>query len=127
MEQYRMYIGGEFTESVSGRWMDSENPFSGEVWAKVAQGSAEDAGHAVQAAHQAFTHGPWSQLTASQRGLLMHKVGDLILRDARKLAEAEVRVSGRTINEVACSSASILIAFPEPARGSRPCSDSGCT
>ena len=51
MEQCRMYIGGEFTESVSDRWMDVENPFNGEVWAKVAQGSAEAAGRAVQAVH----------------------------------------------------------------------------
>ena len=74
MEQYRMYIGGEFSDSVSGRWMDSENPFSGEVWAKVVQGNAQDADRAVQVAHQAFTQGPWSQLTPSQRGLLLHKV-----------------------------------------------------
>ena len=100
MDKYKMYIGGEFSDSVSGRWMDSENPFSGDVWAKVAQGNAQDADRAVQVAHQAFTHGPWSQLTPSQRGLLLHKVGDLILRDARKLAEAEVRDSGRLIADM---------------------------
>ena len=100
MDQYRMYIGGESTPSASGRWMDSENPFSGEVWATVAQGNADDAGRAVQVAHRALTQGPWSQLTASQRGLLLHKVGDLILRDARKLAEAEVHDSGRLIADM---------------------------
>ncbi|NBQ89068.1 MAG: aldehyde dehydrogenase [Betaproteobacteria bacterium] len=100
MEHFRMFIDGESTESASGRWMDSENPFSCEVWAKVSQGNAEDAERAVQAAHRAFTQGPWSQLTASQRGLLLHKVGDLILRDARKLAEDEVRDSGRLIADM---------------------------
>ena len=88
-----MYIGGEFTESMSGRWMDRENPFSGKVWARVAQGSAEDAGRAVQAADQACTQGPWRQLTASQRGLLLHKMGDLILCEARndmRTAQEEV-------------------------------------
>ena len=52
MEQYRMCIGGNLTESAAGRWMDSKNPFSGKVWAKMAQGRAEDAGHAVQTIRQ---------------------------------------------------------------------------
>ncbi len=34
MEQIRMVINGESTVSMSGRWMDSENPFSGDVWAQ---------------------------------------------------------------------------------------------
>ena len=100
MEKYRMMIGAESVESASGRWMDSENPFSGQVWAQVTQGDAQDADRAVQVAHDAFRQGPWSQLTPSQRGLLLHKVGDLILRDARKLAEAEVRDSGRLIADM---------------------------
>lgn len=100
MEKYRMYIGGESSASASGRWMDSENPFSGQVWAQVAQGDARDADRAVQVAHQALGAGAWPQLTPSQRGLLLHKVGDLILRDARRLAEAEVRDSGRLIADM---------------------------
>ena len=87
MQKYRMYIEGSFVDATSGEWMTSENPYTGDTWAQVARGGAEDADRAVRAAHKAFTSGPWSQLTASQRGLLMHKVGDLLLRDARKLAE----------------------------------------
>ena len=100
MQRYTMYIGGEFTEAASGQWMDSENPFSGEVWAQVARGNTQDVERAVQAAHRAFSQGAWKDLTASQRGLLMHRVGDLILRDARKLAEAEVQDSGRLIADM---------------------------
>lgn len=95
-----MFINGEATASVTGRWMDSENPFSGLVWAQVAQGNADDADRAVQAAHQALTQGPWRTLTASQRGLLLHRLGDLILRDARQLAETEVRDCGRLIADM---------------------------
>jgi acyl-CoA reductase-like NAD-dependent aldehyde dehydrogenase len=98
MQRYPMYIDGAAVEPAQGRWMDSENPYTGEVWAQVAQGSAEDAALAVQAAHEAF--GAWNQLTPSARGLLLHKVGDLLLRDARKLAEAEVRDSGRLIGDM---------------------------
>lgn len=100
MERYRMFIGGEFRDAAAGRWMDSENPFSGQVWARIAQGDAGDVDHAVEVAHAAFSQGPWRDLTPSQRGLLLHKVGDLMLRDARQLAEAEVRDSGRLIADM---------------------------
>ena len=100
MQRYTMYIGGESTAATQDRWMDSENPFSGEVWAQVAQGGADDADRAVQVAHEAMFQGPWKDLTPSARGLLLHRVGDLILRDARKLAEAEVRDSGRLIGDM---------------------------
>lgn len=99
MKRYQMYINGHFVDSESKQWFDSYDPFKGEVWCQVAQGTPQDVNQAVQAADQAL-HGPWGELTASQRGLLMHKVGDLIARDARKLAETEVRDNGKLIAEM---------------------------
>ena len=100
MQKYQMFIAGKFVDSVSGKWFDSYNPYTGEPWAQIAQGNAEDTDRAVRAAHQAFTEGPWPQLTASQRGLLLHKLGDLVARDARRLAETEVRDNGKLIAEM---------------------------
>jgi aldehyde dehydrogenase (NAD+) len=95
-----MYIDGKYVDSASGKWFDSFNPYTGEPWAQIAQGTAEDVDRAVRVAHKAYTEGPWSQLTASQRGLLLHKLGDLVARDARKLAETEVRDNGKLIAEM---------------------------
>ena len=100
MHKYQMYIDGKYVDSASGKWFDSFNPYTGEPWAQIAQGNAEDVDRAVCAAHKAYTDGPWSQLTASQRGLLLHKLGDLVARDARKLAETEVRDNGKLIAEM---------------------------
>jgi aldehyde dehydrogenase (NAD+) len=100
MQKYQMYIDGRYVDSASGKWFDSYNPYTGEPWARIAQGNAEDADRAVRAAHKAFTEGPWPQLTPSQRGLLLHKLGDLVARDARKLAETEVRDNGKLIAEM---------------------------
>ena len=100
MQKYQMYIDGKYVDSASGKWFDSYNPYSGEPWAQIAQGSAEDVDRAVRVAHKAYTEGPWSQLTATQRGLLLHKLGDLVARDARKLAEIEVRDNGKLIAEM---------------------------
>ena len=100
MKKYQMYIDGKYVDSASGKWFDSYNPYTGEPWAQIAQGGADDVDRAVRAAHKAYTEGPWSQLTASQRGLLLHKLGDLVARDARKLAETEVRDNGKLIAEM---------------------------
>jgi aldehyde dehydrogenase (NAD+) len=100
MEKFLLYIDGEFVEPAAGKHFDSYNPFTGKVWAQVAQGDAEDVDRAVKAAHRAFTEGSWPQMTPSQRGLLMHKLGDLVARDAKKLAELEVRDNGKLIAEM---------------------------
>ena len=100
MQKYQMYIDGKYVDSTSGKWFDSYNPFTGEPWAQIAQGNAEDCDRAVRAAHRAYTAGAWPQLTPSQRGLLLRKLGDLVVRDARKLAETEVRDNGKLIAEM---------------------------
>jgi (Z)-2-((N-methylformamido)methylene)-5-hydroxybutyrolactone dehydrogenase len=100
MTKYLHYIDGKSVEPSSGQWFDSFNPFTGEPWAQIAQGNAQDVDRAVKAAHRELSVGPWSQLNATQRGLLMHKLGDLIARDAKKLAEIEVRDNGKLIAEM---------------------------
>ena len=100
MQKYQMYIDGKCVDPASGKWFDSYNPYTGEPWAQIAQGDAEDADRAVRAAHQAYAEGPWPLLSASQRGLLLHKLGDLVARDARALAETEVRDNGKLIAEM---------------------------
>ena len=100
MQRYEMYIDGRSCPSSSNDWFETENPFTGEAWALVARGTAVDADRAVQAAHAAFTSGPWAEMTPSQRGLLLHRVGDLIARDAKRLAELEVRDNGKLMAEM---------------------------
>ena len=100
MQKFQMYINGKYVDSASGQWFDTFNPYTGKVWAQIAQGNAEDVERAVTAAHAALTVGPWSQMTPTQRGLLMHKLGDLAARDAKKLAELEVADNGKLIAEM---------------------------
>jgi aldehyde dehydrogenase (NAD+) len=100
MKKYQMYIDGKFVDAASGKWFDSYYPFTGKVWSQVAEGGAEDVDRAVRVAHRAFTEGPWPQLTASQRGMLVHRLGDLVARDAKMLAEIEVQDNGKLIAEM---------------------------
>ena len=100
MQKYQMYIGGEWVAPSSGEWFESYNPFTGEPWAMIARGNAADADHAVRTAHAAFTSGPWPEMTATQRGALLRKLGDLVAQNAQHLAEVEVRDNGKLIAEM---------------------------
>jgi (Z)-2-((N-methylformamido)methylene)-5-hydroxybutyrolactone dehydrogenase len=100
MQKHQHYIDGKFVDPASGNWFESFNPYTGKAWTLIAQGDATDADRAVQAAHRAFTQGPWSSMTPTQRGLLLHKLGDLVARDAKKLAEIEVHDNGKLIAEM---------------------------
>ena len=100
MQRYSLYIDSRHDEAASGQWFESYNPYTGEPWAQIAQGDAADVDRAVRAAHRAFTEGPWPELTASQRGLLLHRLGDLVARDAKKLAAIEERDNGKLLAEM---------------------------
>jgi len=100
MQRYSLHIGGEACEPHGGTWFDTQNPFTGERWAQIPRGNAQDVDRAVRAAHQALTVGPWSELTATQRGALMRRLGDLIARDAARLAATEVRDNGKLLAEM---------------------------
>jgi (Z)-2-((N-methylformamido)methylene)-5-hydroxybutyrolactone dehydrogenase len=101
MERHRHYIDGESVEPSSGTYFESYDPYLGEPWALVARGDAADVDRAVQAAHRAFTDGAWPGLNASQRGALLRRLGDLVAREAKRLAEIEVRDNGKLIAEMA--------------------------
>jgi (Z)-2-((N-methylformamido)methylene)-5-hydroxybutyrolactone dehydrogenase len=101
MNKYRHYIDDELVEPSSRAYFESYNPYLGEPWALVARGDAADVDRAVQAAHRAFTDGAWPGLNPSQRGALLRRLGDLVARDAKRLAELEVRDNGKLIAEMA--------------------------
>ncbi len=100
LPQYKMFIGGEWIAAKSGEWFESFDPYAGKPWAMVARGGAADIDEAVSAAHAAFTSGEWPKLKATQRGALLRRLGDLIGRDAEKLAALEVRDNGKLLAEM---------------------------
>lgn len=100
MKRYQMMIGGAWVDSASGTWMESVEPFSGEAWAEIPRGNAADADRAVRDANAAFRAPAWANLTATQRGALLRRLGDLVERDAARLAQIEQRCNGKNITEV---------------------------
>jgi aldehyde dehydrogenase (NAD+) len=100
-----MYVGGHWVEASGGTYFESDDPYRGAPWALIPRGGAEDADAAVKAARQAFTSGAWPALTASQRGALLRKLGDLVTGRSRSLAEVEVRDNGKLYAEMSAQTA----------------------
>jgi (Z)-2-((N-methylformamido)methylene)-5-hydroxybutyrolactone dehydrogenase len=100
MKQYQLLIDGEWRDPISGRWFDSVDPFSGKPWARVPEGSAADADAAVDAAHRAFTQGPWRTMTASDRGATLLRLAQLVAEHADALADVETRDNGKLLTEM---------------------------
>jgi aldehyde dehydrogenase (NAD+) len=97
---YKMYIGGEWVDAAAGEVYETMNPYTGKAWATIPRGRAADADRAVGAAKKAFETGPWSKMTATNRGHLLRKLADLITENAEHLARIEVIDNGKLINEM---------------------------
>ncbi len=91
----KLLIGGQWVASASGKTFPTYNPATGEVLTHCAEGDAEDVERAVVAARKAFESGPWHTMTASERGRIIWKIGDLMLEHADELAELESLDNGK--------------------------------
>ena len=92
----QLLIGGEWVDAAAGGTFESIDPATGEPLATIARGEAEDVDRAVRAARAAF-EGPWSRLNPSERGLLIHRIGDLIMENADELAELDSLDNGKPV------------------------------
>jgi phenylacetaldehyde dehydrogenase len=92
-----MLIDGQWVEAASGKTFPVYNPATGEVMAHVAEGASEDIGRAVSAARRAFDSGPWRKMTPSERGRLLHRLGDLLEAHREELAQLESLDNGKPL------------------------------
>jgi aldehyde dehydrogenase (NAD+) len=100
LTRYQTVIGGGWTDAASGEFFETDNPYTGKPWALIPRCAADDVDRAVKAAHKAFTSGEWPKLTASRRGALLRRLGDLVAEHSKFLAEIEVRDNGKLIAEM---------------------------
>ncbi|MER8579484.1 aldehyde dehydrogenase [Mesorhizobium sp. M1423] len=95
--EFRNYIDGQFVEAAAT--FDSIDPSTGAAWAKMPAASADDVDRAIEAAHRALRSGPWAAMTATARGKLLVRLGDLVIANADRLAQLETRDTGKIIRE----------------------------
>ena len=100
MKRYQLFIHNEWVDPAHGAWFESSEPFSGVAWAEIPRGDGHDVDRAVRAAHAAFENPEWRDITATQRGALLRKLGDLVTQNVDLLAQTEQRDNGKLIKEV---------------------------
>ena len=110
MQNYQMLIDGEWVDASDGATFTSMNPYTGDDWAQFPEATESDVNSAVNAAHEAFTNGAWSKLTASQRGGYLHKLADLLAENSEKMGEIETRDTGKLFKET-CFQAKYIAEF----------------
>jgi acyl-CoA reductase-like NAD-dependent aldehyde dehydrogenase len=75
LKTYKMYIGGKFPRTESGRYYSLKNT-KGEEIANMCTGSRKDFRNAVVEARKAFE--PWSNRTAYNRSQILYRIAEML-------------------------------------------------
>ncbi|TWT80801.1 Lactaldehyde dehydrogenase [Planctomycetes bacterium CA13] len=94
IDHYRMFINGEFKDSVSGETIEVASPTNEDVLYTVPKGNKEDAVLALQAAQAAQY--AWGARPAVERGEILAKFAALIRENRERLAKILVLEMGKT-------------------------------
>ena len=97
--QNKLLIDGRWVDAASGKTFETINPATGDVITQVAEADKADVDKAVVAARKAFESGPWSKLSAADRGRLLYKLADLIESHKDELASLETLDNGKPISD----------------------------
>ncbi|MGJ5829597.1 aldehyde dehydrogenase family protein [Streptomyces ossamyceticus] len=94
-----LFIGGAWRGALDGRTREIRCPADGSLVAVVDEAGREDTVEAIAAARRAFDEGPWPTTPAAERGALLLRVADLLVRDKAALARAESLDTGKRLVE----------------------------
>src|SRR5262252_4798630 len=97
-DEYGLFIGGEFTASLSGEHFSTVNPASEEPLASVAQAGEADVDRADAAARQAYDQS-WGQMPGRERAKYLYRIARVIQERAREFAVLESLDNGKPIKE----------------------------
>ena len=97
-EQYDLFIGGEFVAPEDGRYFETINPATEQTLSSIALASAADVDKAVRAARKAY-NGPWSKMSAADRGKYIFRIARILQERAREFATIESLDGGKPIRE----------------------------
>jgi betaine-aldehyde dehydrogenase len=97
----KMFIDGDWVSASNEATVAVVSPFDGAKVAEAPLGTREDAKHAIDAARDAFDHGPWPRLPPRARAEVYLKAAQLLTERAKSIAELESRNQGKTIKQAA--------------------------
>jgi aldehyde dehydrogenase (NAD+) len=85
----KMFIGGRWVEAAGGKTFETRDPGTGQALARVAAGDEADVHLAVQAAQEAFVKSGWAAMPANDRGVILHRLADLITNRQNVITQIE--------------------------------------
>jgi aldehyde dehydrogenase (NAD+) len=98
MKTYRMLIGGQWVDAVSGKTFDDMNPFNGELYAKVPEADARDVDRVMAAAYEARSQ--WASAPAPVRSQFLLKAAQVLEASRQEFAEVLTLEGGGTFGKV---------------------------
>lgn len=90
-------VNGKQTQGATGDMLESIDPSTGVVWAKVPRSTKEDVETIVTTARNAFPS--WASLSSAVRADYMRRIGDLISKHRDELSALETKGTGWVIRE----------------------------
>lgn len=94
-----MMVDGKWVQAQSGATRELRDPASGEPIAVVPESDRNDVQLAIRAARRAFDSGPWRTMHTHDRAQKLLQIATQIRKDAKALAELEVRNCGKPLAE----------------------------
>ena len=92
--EYRLFINGEWVDSINGSIKDNLNPADGNVIARIHQADREDFEKAFAAAAEAFK--TWGRTLANEREKILMKAADILEQRMQDYVQAIVTDTGGT-------------------------------
>jgi succinate-semialdehyde dehydrogenase/glutarate-semialdehyde dehydrogenase len=92
-----LWIGGQWRKASDGKRFDVIDPATENMVASVASATVDDAKAAVDAASAAFP--AWAAKKPRERGEILRKAFDLIMRDAERLAKLITLENGKALSD----------------------------
>jgi (Z)-2-((N-methylformamido)methylene)-5-hydroxybutyrolactone dehydrogenase len=98
IQNFKMYIDGQWVNSETGKTIETLNPENNEVWATVPAASTKDVDKAVKSAQKAFENS-WSNLHPRDRAKYLRLLGDQLRKNAEHLGKIETIDTGKIFRE----------------------------
>ncbi|XES01508.1 aldehyde dehydrogenase family protein [Streptomyces sp. S1D4-11] len=91
----KYYAGGQWREAGGAAVFEDYEPYTGEVFARVADAGGAEARIAIEAAAEAFP--AWAALAPAEKAKLFYRAAEIVRRRSKEIAEILARETGSTI------------------------------
>jgi acyl-CoA reductase-like NAD-dependent aldehyde dehydrogenase len=96
MQNYKMWIGGKWVDSISGKTYATFNPATEEEIGQVPLGDKRDVDKAVEAAQKAFPI--WSKKSPDERARILKQIAASLRKRSQEIVDIDVLNHGTPVN-----------------------------